>query len=580
MKRIFSALVVLSCLVQTAEAQLTTTGAQIVSTTIDKLAPSGPSQNSAIAPNGDIIVFSSEASNLVADDTNKRSDIFKSVKGVISLASKSSSGGFPSGDSKDPAISPILPDGGYAIVFASNALDIVSGYTPPESGSLNPTQIYMRLEPSGETILISRALDAARNPVPLLGGNGDSIFPSVTVVPSNPPKFMIAFLSQATDIARSDDPVEGRIPSIAPFGASVKIQLEGVAVVEDIMTPKIRPDADCFDLQLSGNGRYVAFSSRARNLIPNEVYSGGFKQIFLIEFVRNEDSMSNIVILSRDKDGALGNADSRLPSLSFRGDIRTFLTSATNLGSSADKDVVVISNSINKVPTVINTSINGALSNGRATSAKISPNGFYVAFSDTGTNLAEVTTDSFAQSYIKHVITGKVLLTSVTSGTVAGDDTTAQVSIGGAGFNSLAVRTSFTSRALNLNSIGAGGTNAAIYRADIEVSPPPLTSGVILSAPPDIAITARTATFTLQKFADASIGSLSVGTFATSVKYNVEIRSARPKTRIIRNTTRNQITARKLSPGSYTVRYRVTGETSSGTAIKSKYSPRETFVIE
>ena len=574
MKIILSIIVAVCCVVHTAEAQLTTTGAQIVSTTIDGQAPSGASQNSAIAPNGDIIVFSSEASNLVADDNNKFSDIFKSVKGVLSLVSKNNSGGFPSGDSKDPAISPILPDGRYAIVFASNALDLVSGYTPPQSGSLNPTQIYMRLEPSGETILISRALDADRNPMPLSGGNGDSRAPSVTVVPSNPPKFMIGFLSQATNISLPDDVAGGLMPSIAPFGAGVKIQQDG-PVVENIKTPKIRPDADCFDLVLSGNGSYIAFSSKATNLVPDEDFSGEFRQVFLRDM-----GIEQTFVLSRAADGTLGDGDSYLPSLSFRGDIRTFLTQASNLGGSTTNAVATISNSMNKVPTVINTSINGALSNGRATSAKISPNGFYVAFSDTGTNLAQGPTGNFAQSYIKNVITGEVFRTSVTSGGVAGDDTSAQVSIGGAGFNSLAVRTSFTSRAFNLNSIGAGGTNTPIYRADIDVPPPPLTSGVILSAPPDIAITSRKATFTLQEFSDANIGSLSVGTFATSVKYNVEIRLTRTKTRIIRNTTRNQITARKLSPGSYTVRYRVTGETSSGTAIKSKYSPKETFVIE
>ena len=575
MKIILSIIVAVCCVVHTVEAQLTTTGAQIVSTTIDGQAPIGASQNSAIAPNGDIIVFSSEASNLVADDNNEFSDIFKSVKGVISLVSKSSSGAFPSGDSKDPAISPILPDGGYAIVFASNARDIVSGYQPPPpSGSLNPTQIYMRLEPSGETILISRALDANRNPMPLSGGNGDSRAPSVTVVPSNPPKFMIGFLSQATNISLPDDVAGGLMPSIAPFGAGVKIQKDG-PVVENIKTLKIRPDADCFDLVLSGNGSYLAFSSAATNLVPNEDFSGGFQQVFLRSM-----GTEQTFVLSRAADGTLGDGDSYLPSLSFRGDIRTFLTQASNLGGSTTNTVATISNSMNKVPAVINTSIDGAVSNGKATSAKISPNGFYVAFSDTGTNLAEGPTGSFAQSYIKNVITGEVLRTSVTSGGEAGDETSAQVSIGGAGFNSLAVRTSFTSRAFNLNSIGAGGANTPIYRADIDVPPPPLTSGVILSAPPDIAITSRKATFTLQEFSDANIGSLSAGTFATSVKYNVEIRLARPKTRIIRNTTRNQITARKLSPGSYTVRYRVTGETSSGTAIKSKYSPKETFVIE
>jgi|GEM_PF-1965815 len=62
------------------------------------------------------------------------------------------------------------------------------------------------------------------------------------------------------------------------------------------------------------------------------------------------------------------------------------------------------------------------------------------------------------------------------------------------------------------------------------------------------------------------------------IKYEVEIRKSGSKQRINRVSSRNVVTVRKLSAGSYTVRYRVTATKGSKT-IRSKTSPPASFKI-
>ena len=54
--------------------------------------------------------------------------------------------------------------------------------------------------------------------------------------------------------------------------------------------------------------------------------------------------------------------------------------------------------------------------------------------------------------------------------------------------------------------------------------------------------------------------------------YEVEIRKAASKTRITRTSSRNVVSVRKLSPGSYTVRYRVAAILGKK-RIQSRLSP-------
>jgi len=85
----------------------------------------GPSPNTSA--NGQLVVFASDASNLVAGDTNGATDIFyhDMKTGKTALVSVATTGGSANGSSDDPYIS----QNGRYVVFSSNASNLVAGDT-------------------------------------------------------------------------------------------------------------------------------------------------------------------------------------------------------------------------------------------------------------------------------------------------------------------------------------------------------------------------------------------------------------------------------------------------------------------
>jgi RHS repeat-associated protein len=119
------------------------------------------SDNPLISADGTTVAFWSDASNLVAGDTNARDDVFVHVRasGLTSRVSVSSSGGQGSKGSSDPAIS---ADGRH-VAFKSSADNLVSG------DSNNRNDAFVRDRDSGTTTRVSlsaaggQANDASTN---------------------------------------------------------------------------------------------------------------------------------------------------------------------------------------------------------------------------------------------------------------------------------------------------------------------------------------------------------------------------------------------------------------------------------
>ncbi|GEM_PF-1971934 len=88
----------------------------------------GPVNMASFSANARYVVFTSAASNLVPGDTNNSWDIFLQDRrsGAITLISKGADGSPANGDSEDPAISA----NGNRIVFTSTAYNLVPGDTP------------------------------------------------------------------------------------------------------------------------------------------------------------------------------------------------------------------------------------------------------------------------------------------------------------------------------------------------------------------------------------------------------------------------------------------------------------------
>src|SRR5207249_11264627 len=94
----------------------------------------GNSVSPAASTNGRYVVFESEASNLVANDTNGVSDVFVRdlQTGTTTLVSENGSGAGGNGGSTSPVIS---ADGRY-VAFVSEAWDLVANGTDGAQGAL------------------------------------------------------------------------------------------------------------------------------------------------------------------------------------------------------------------------------------------------------------------------------------------------------------------------------------------------------------------------------------------------------------------------------------------------------------
>jgi hypothetical protein len=578
----------LLALSQQASADFSSSGATLVSAPVAGQNLTEDSQEPSVSANADIVAFASKSENLVAAglDTNKAGDAFvsassKSVE-VVSQRQRPTGSKDPmpaaNGQSSFPAISPRLPDGGYGIAFDSKAPDIINNYvSPPGSTIGNPSQIYLRLYPSNRNILVSRSID--QSGASLKGADRNSYFPVVSVVPGDVPKYKVAFLSEASDLANSAG------TSSAPYLATVYFDRgEEVVEIEALPSP---PDAPCSDLTMSGDGRIVAFASYATNLVTAPSMSQQVYQWIPVP-LRGESELS---LISATSTGTPGNGNSYGPSLSYLGDVRTFITEASNLISNAtpNRSVIALSRSTKTSITQVNTYSNGSPSTQSAEVARLSPSGLYVAFPERS-NLASnsTTLHDWQQVYLKDLTSGTLTIVSATkdgsigSGGNSGEQSSSgeisrgALALGGAGFNSTSLVVLFNSRAPNLSSL-LGGFQG-VFRANLTASPPLLSDGLKLSTPPDVVVRGKKVTIKLQKF-KLPANSSEASPLASNVSYRVTTRSAGTNYRTITTTTRNQVTMANLSPGRYTVSYRVTGGRGSNRAT-STTSPKNTFTIK
>ena len=169
---------------------------------------------------------------------------------------------------------------------------------------------------------------------------------------------------------------------------------------------------------LSANGRYVAFSSFASNLVPGD---NNFAQdIFLRDRVSGTTSRVSVA-----SDGSEGNAQSALPSISSSGRLIVFYSAATNLvpnDTNGQQDVFLRDRQTG-LTTRVSIASDGSEGNGSSDHPVISANGRYVAFASVATNLAPGDTNGFSDVFVRDLKTGETTLVSVaTDGALGNND--------------------------------------------------------------------------------------------------------------------------------------------------------------
>ena len=164
---------------------------------------------------------------------------------------------------------------------------------------------------------------------------------------------------------------------------------------------------------VSTDGRYVAFSSQATNLV-----SGGTAgyQVF-----RKDLATGAVALVSCDSAGIQGNSGSYAPAVSPDGRYVAFHSDATNLVTPATTGRQVFRKDLATGEVLlVSCDSAGVEGNGASEYASVSSGGRYVAFDSVATNLVTPATSS-RQIFRKDLSSGAVLLVSCDSAGVEGN---------------------------------------------------------------------------------------------------------------------------------------------------------------
>jgi Tol biopolymer transport system component len=195
-------------------------------------------------------------------------------------------------------------------------------------------------------------------------------------------------------------------------------------------------DGNSVDPSISGNGRYVAFASRAGNLVPG--VGGGRLEIYV------RDMKTRQTVLASRADGPAGaraGGNSFGPSLSADGRYLAFTSTATNLSPEAVAyGNVYVRDLVAGTTTLVSraSAPGNAAANDGSGSPSISADGRHVAFESSATNLSAEdadATDEPEDIYVRDLDTGLTELVSRASGATgaAGDTDSFYPSISGDG---------------------------------------------------------------------------------------------------------------------------------------------------
>ena len=281
----------------------------------------GDSLNSdvSISADGRFVAFVSTAPDLVPNDANGTWDVFVRDlhTGTTALASMKAAGTGSgngrsgvtgsSGQSNSFAIS----GNGRLVAFSSDATDLASNDTNGRE------DIYVRDLQTGTTVLAS--LNAAGT----ASANGSSIFPFMT-----PDGSTLSFRSTASDLVAND--------TGATADAFVRRLTTGVTTLVSVNAAGTGGgDGSSTAYTISDDGRYVAFTSSAGNLVANDSNGTTRPDIFLRDL---QAGTTTLISVTPDGTGS-GNGNSSVPIVSAGGGQVFFASAATNLVALPDNNL-------------------------------------------------------------------------------------------------------------------------------------------------------------------------------------------------------------------------------------------------
>ncbi|MEL6505488.1 MAG: hypothetical protein AAFO61_08070 [Pseudomonadota bacterium] len=254
------------------------------------------SSNADISGDGQYVVFSSSATNLVNGDLNGFGDVFlrDTVNGTTTLVSQHTDGTQANASSFGTQIS---ADGRY-IVYQSTASNLVDGDTNAQM------DVFLYDTQTSTTTLVSKSSDGTQ-------GNGVSR----DAVISDDGQFIV-YESVATNLV-SDDTNGAR--DLFRYDINTGTTSRVVQQPDGTTFEFIAPNAP----SLSGDGRFVTFESDAYDAV-SDAYT--FQQVFVYDF-----QTGNTSLVSQSAGGGENTASSNSPAISSDGESVVYYSNISDL---------------------------------------------------------------------------------------------------------------------------------------------------------------------------------------------------------------------------------------------------------
>jgi Tol biopolymer transport system component len=324
----------------------------------------------ALSADGGVVVFNSDATTLVAGDTNQLTDVFvhdrptgKTTRVNVAAGGAQAIGG--------PSFLPALSADARYVAFESSATNLLAGDTNGRRHILvhdrsTRTTTRASVGPSG------------------VQADGDSVFASISADGR-----YVAFESDATNLVPGDTNQRADV--------FVHDRLTGSTARVSVATGGAQGAGDSGRPRISADGRYVVFDSEAPNLVPGDTNQSA--DVFV------HDRLAGVTTrVSVATDGAQATGgDSTFPAISADGRVVVFQSEATNLVAEDTNDLrdIFVHDRATGTTSRVSVATGGSQAQGGgAARPHISADGQVVAFESAATNLVSDDTNDVTDVFV------------------------------------------------------------------------------------------------------------------------------------------------------------------------------------